>query len=188
MSVIKTIDVDNLQNLRLKLSVIGYYPQGECILLSIINDKEGGTKLSVLFDCFISSKHNNYLISALKDAMLSKSKPLDAIIWTHPDKDHSLGMDEVVANYVGRDSILLIPDGFNIFTTIGCQTATIYSKVKMSKLTNKFVIERVNTSNKRFFPMVYRYVFHHIQHIQDYLVKNLLFLLHIHHFFPHCKQ
>lgn len=105
-----------LQNLQLKIHVIGYHPQGECILLVIYDNESRSVKYSIVIDSYKKRKEENQLFTLLEQYGISMENPIDMLIWTHPDRDHSRGIPDIIERYVRPNTRIIMPDGANIWT------------------------------------------------------------------------
>lgn len=76
-------------SLRLDIYLIGYDPEGESIVFNVIADDM--IKYTGVIDCY---KQNgvNLTLQLLEKLKIEK---IHLLCWTHPDKDHSLGMEEL---------------------------------------------------------------------------------------------
>lgn len=105
-----------LGNLTTEIILVGYKTQGESIIIRVIDDKKQ-THLCGVVDCYDSeniSKTEDYL----KRFNIDK---LDFLFWTHPDYDHSLGMDKIIENY--------LPDKIGV---LGISSGICLSEIKNS--------------------------------------------------------
>lgn len=142
------IGMTSLQNLQLHVHVIGYYPQGECILVILYDKAKRVVVKSILIDCFVSKNQEDQLRKKLDEYGISAKTPLDMIIWTHPDKDHSEGLGEIVARYTNKKTFMVLPDGF-FLKTLKRAGLKLTIQLLLSLFRNGFSMERVNTSTHR---------------------------------------
>lgn len=150
------ISVDDNTKIQLHIHVLGYYPQGESILTVAWDEKNNEVLHSMLID-FFEINDDNKVISILNQYHINESK-LDHIVWTHPDKDHSVGLSRIIKNYTSDKTIYLIPDGFTRYYKAFFNTSVLLSWLSM--ISNKWRkrlanIERVNYSPRRLTPMIY---------------------------------
>ena len=90
----------------LDIYLIGYPTEGESIVFCLKTDSDVSSFLFVgVIDCYLN-KQCNYTMKLLKNLKISK---LDLLCWTHPDLDHSLGIDELLQKYVDNDTVISIP-------------------------------------------------------------------------------
>lgn len=85
--------VQDLKNLHLDIHTIGYPNEGEA-LLTLLCDADK-VLFSVLTDCY-EYKHYNHAKKLLNRLQV---KQIDAFIWTHPDKDHSVGIPDFLTKF-----------------------------------------------------------------------------------------
>ena len=142
------IPIESVLYLELQVYVIGYYPQGECILILVFDTYAQSVRKSILIDCY-SGKKQKQLRNILDEKGVSSDNPLDLFIWTHPDEDHSLGIRDIVENYTGSETIMVMPDGVSIWTLIRKRQLLNYVSILERFKKNKLQLERVNSSNNR---------------------------------------
>ena len=111
------ITIDSNLDIQLHIHVFGFHPQGESILLIIFDASKEQVIRSIAVDCFIE-KNKEQIKNTLKQYKISNQNPLNLIIWTHPDYDHSKGMGLLVAEFANKQTILVIPDGMNIWNLV----------------------------------------------------------------------
>lgn len=99
--------VDDLRNLSLIIHTIGYPDMGEAILTMIC---DGDSVLfTTLTDCYLTPQCNQ--VAAILD---EKNVSVDVFIWTHPDKDHSVGIKDILDKYDGgHDAQIFLPEEFH---------------------------------------------------------------------------
>lgn len=88
----KYIFVDDCRNIQLKILLIGYRSQGESVIFQIYDAE----KKEILYDGAIDSyelQGKNKTIDFLGG---DRTKKLDFLCWSHPDKDHSVGLVDVM--------------------------------------------------------------------------------------------
>lgn len=85
--------VQDLNNLHLDIHTIGYPNEGETLLTLLCDGNE--VLFSVLTDCYEDNGYN-HATQILKEFNVNQ---IDAFIWTHPDKDHSLGIPDFLDKY-----------------------------------------------------------------------------------------
>lgn len=81
--------------LKLHVYVVGYPVEGESIL--VIVAEEDKALLTIVTDCYEASPAYNHVSNILNKEW--NSAPLNAFVWTHPHKDHSLGIKSFVENH-----------------------------------------------------------------------------------------
>ena len=86
-----SITIDNFDKLHLRIRILGYPANGESIMISLLDeDRE-------LHNVFI----DNYEVNGYQYWItnLPKETRINAFIWTHPDEDHSLGVDNLLSKF-----------------------------------------------------------------------------------------
>ncbi len=83
--------IDSFENLHLRIRTLGYPRAGESILISLM-DKERSL-YTVLIDSYKERNYNYWLTKLPRDTRI------DAFVWTHPDEDHSLGVDDILNQF-----------------------------------------------------------------------------------------
>lgn len=109
------IYIDSLEDLEAHVFTIGYPSEGETILFILCN--KGKPVFTSLTDCYMTDdcNHIENLMSGLG------INNIDAFFWTHPDKDHSLGIRDVLDKFdAGKNAHIFLPstldsdDAYNI--------------------------------------------------------------------------
>ena len=96
-------------SLIVEIYTVGYSKQGESIIVLIKTD--GKVRYSGVIDCYEKStkkKQNNITKKILDD---NKVENLDFICWTHPDLDHSKGLDKIMNEYTDENTLFWLPAG-----------------------------------------------------------------------------
>ena len=84
------IPISNCRTLIVKIFVIGYRERGESIVILFFD------KTNVVYSIVIDSykaKGSDFFSSKILDE--NKVSKLNILCWTHPDIDHSLGIEEL---------------------------------------------------------------------------------------------
>lgn len=123
---------ERISKIIVDIYVIGEYPWGECILFVLkINDIP---KFSVIVDS--CEKAINILNEKLKEYY--KIKTIDMLCWTHPHKDHSVGMIDFLTDYCGEKTLILEPQGIEISKEyIDDESKVIYDYLNKINMRNK---------------------------------------------------
>ncbi len=152
------VKVSDCWKLQLHIYVLGYYPEGECILI-VLYDKVAQESLkSILVDCYESNGQNK--MGAIFQKYGLDKRKLDYVIWTHPDRDHSVGFSKIVSQYSSEKTLYLLPDGLTfreVFTD--WEKIKSWASIAWNKTIGKKNVERVNASNHRRSPIAYDSVF-----------------------------
>ena len=96
------IHIHELSQLRVHVYLIGYADQGESIVF-ILKEGTDNVLYSIVVDSYEIGDTN-------KTKELLKS-PIDILCWTHPDADHSVGLDKIISGYCNKNSMVLLPYG-----------------------------------------------------------------------------
>ncbi len=148
------IQVKDIWKLQLHIHVLGYYPEGESILIVLYDISAQVPLKSILVDCY-EMNNQNRIENTLKRYSL-QNKKLDYVIWTHPDRDHSIGYSNIVANYSSKKTLFILPEGLSLWSVINdWDKFKSWAAITKNKIVGKCNVERVNTSNRRLFPLSY---------------------------------
>lgn len=86
----------------LSVYIIGYKNEGESIVINLANK---------FFGVLDSYKTANHFIT--KDLLESFNNPkLNFLCWTHTDTDHTLGLSDLLRDYVDKKTLFFLPEGF----------------------------------------------------------------------------
>ena len=97
------------RRLQLHIYILGYHPMGESQLIIVYERDVKIVHKAILIDCF-EQKNVNRMASILEKYNIN-TKKLDYIIWTHPDRDHSVGFDNIIRKYSDDKTLFILPDG-----------------------------------------------------------------------------
>jgi hypothetical protein len=148
------ITVYDNTKIQLHIYVLGYYPQGESILIIVWDDASMSVQQSTLID-FYEASGVNRMKSLLDKYGIDKNK-LDFIIWTHPDKDHSVGLHSIINTYTSNKTVCILPDGLTKHYKSFFSTSVLKSYLLLCCKKHKFKsVERVNASKLRLCPIIY---------------------------------
>lgn len=105
MGIIKSY-LTKVEDLFIEIYLIGYNNAGESILF-LIKSKTPDEKIifSGVVDCY-EENGKNETIQLLDKLRVEK---LDFLCWTHPDDDHSIGMDKLFDNYTNKETRIILP-------------------------------------------------------------------------------
>ena len=105
--------LDKIENLEVRIEVIGYRRQGEAILILFRDKAKGKTFYSVAIDCY-SQKHNKSERNLSDDILRKyKVKSLSTLCWTHPHLDHSKGLLKLFHKYCWLSTKIIEPGCFD---------------------------------------------------------------------------
>lgn len=138
----KHILMDNTADLVLKVHVIGYKDMGESIVVVFWNRNVGKPLYSMVIDMFKRRDKRgqwvNRTFDVLNDYGINSTK-LDAVCWSHPDEDHSRGLDDLLKLYCDGET--------KVFVTYGVHDPD-FSKIKHNK-NDKLFIDEILKLNKQ---------------------------------------
>ena len=101
-------DIGDLKNLLVRVITIGYQKKGESIIIILKNTANDSIIYSIVIDSFY--RHGQHrTIELLKE---NHVKNLDMICWTHPDADHSAGIDMILQNFGNEQTKVVAPISF----------------------------------------------------------------------------
>lgn len=129
-----------IEKLYFHIYTIGYRGAGESIVFFIENDY--GIAYSGVIDIY-ENDNCNKTIEILKENKIDK---IDFFCWTHPHKDHSVGIGKILNSYIGINSKIVVPD--NIYK-MEYEFDDEAIETSMEYIINNF------KSNKRIKPKIY---------------------------------
>jgi beta-lactamase superfamily II metal-dependent hydrolase len=94
------------KNLYIELYLIGYKNIGESIVFLIYCDSR------VVYSGVIDS-YEQEMNKAVEILERNNVNSLDFICWTHPDEDHSIGIDTLIEKYASENTTIYIPECIN---------------------------------------------------------------------------
>lgn len=93
-------------DLYIELYLIGYKNIGESVIFIVYCDNK------IVYSGVVDSYEQE--INKTVDILNKKNiKKLDFICWTHPDEDHSIGIDTLLNNYASENTSVFIPECIN---------------------------------------------------------------------------
>lgn len=106
--------ISDRRNLIIKVYVIGYPQRGESICILFLDSGYDNKVLySIVIDCF-KYKGINKTIEILDEWGIKKDKDkLDMLVWSHPDYDHTYGIDAVLYNCCDEKTKVILPYDLN---------------------------------------------------------------------------
>lgn len=102
----RKFNIEDYKNVRLRIFVIGYSDQGESIV-TLFMDEHEHVFYTMVVDCYAKGDVNK------TKELLDKFHVvhIDLLCWSHPDKDHSVGVDTLIENLCDERSYILVPYG-----------------------------------------------------------------------------
>lgn len=105
------IRISNRRNLLVKVFVFGYPLRGESILVLFVDKQNNKVLYSIVIDSF-KYRGVNKTVDIMSSIGLEKQK-IDMLIWSHPDYDHTYGIDSILNNYCDADTMVVLPLNIN---------------------------------------------------------------------------
>lgn len=104
----KIIRVEHSDDIDILIYVVGYPNEGESIVFSVCD--KGTAVVTIVTDCYVSDGYN-HTIKVLEENHIDQ---IDAFVWTHPDRDHSIGIIDLITGFDSeRKSKVFVPNSFN---------------------------------------------------------------------------
>lgn len=100
-------NIGDYKDIRLRIFIIGYSDQGESIVV-LFMDKEENVFYTIVIDCYAKDELNKTM------ELLDKfniHNHIDLLCWSHPDRDHTLGIDSLIDKYCDDKSFIFVPFG-----------------------------------------------------------------------------
>lgn len=105
----KTVRIEHYDDVDVQIYVVGYPNEGESIVFSM-RDK-GTPFVTFVTDCYVNNDGYNHTSEVLRANHINQ---IDAFVWTHPDRDHSIGIVDLLTNFdSNRQSKVFVPSSFN---------------------------------------------------------------------------
>ena len=106
------MDITSRDNLVVKVYVIGYSERGESIFIVFL-DKGDNNKLlySIVIDSFKYKGEHKTL--DIMDNYGLKDRKVDMLVWSHPDYDHTYGLNEILNSYCCEETMVILPYDLN---------------------------------------------------------------------------
>lgn len=104
----KTIFVDDFRQLTLQVFTLGYPSEGEAEVVLLLDGKK--PVVTIVTDCYYDKGNDFHAIDEVLNMYGNPS--IDAFVWSHPHRDHSVGIVELLDKFDSRrTAIVIIPDG-----------------------------------------------------------------------------
>lgn len=103
------IQISNKKNFIIKVFVIGYSQKGESIIILFIDEQDNNILYTIVIDCFLYKKINKTK-EILEEYNISN---IDMLCWSHPDDDHTKGIDSIIRNFCTENTKIILPQGVN---------------------------------------------------------------------------
>ncbi len=93
-----------------RLLIIGYTSCGESIVMLFVDGACDKVLYTIVIDSYKLSDGTFKTIDMLNEY---KVNHIDLLCWSHPDADHSKGINEIFERYCDKDSIVFLPTYMN---------------------------------------------------------------------------
>lgn len=130
------ISISKKENLVVKVFVVGYPVCGESIIVLFIDSEHEGVIYSCVIDCFVH-ENNNKTRDVLEQYGV---KALNVLCWSHPDKDHSYGLSDLISYFCDESTLFLVPSGVHFKP---------YERIKYNKIGTNEVFDSINSFNRQ---------------------------------------
>lgn len=141
----KQIIVKDFSNLSLRIYTIGYPEQGESILCLLLDGD--GILYSFVVDSFCSNNGTKHVVCEILESL--GINEIDAFIWTHPDKDHSVGIKQILDRFdANRTAEIIISEGvYNSVNKLKAHAIKVYHYLEENYNTRqKYQLNKVSTT------------------------------------------
>ncbi|WP_277405515.1 hypothetical protein [Lacrimispora xylanisolvens] len=144
------------KSLKIENYTIGYSQEGESVLIILKMDEVA--IYTIVIDSY--NHNNNITYTCLKKQEIQH---IDLLCWTHPDKDHSIGLEDYM-EFIDFNTTILVADGFSetkeiwekanpqIYKLIEkelCKGMTCKNKIKIRKVCQGMVIKKISIVDAR---------------------------------------
>lgn len=100
------------KDLVIRIFVIGYSSQGESIIVLFHRkDKPFPVYFSMVIDSFAVGSGRNYVNKTIEILRSYHVDKINLLCWTHPDKDHTRGLDDILEEFCDEHTSINIPYG-----------------------------------------------------------------------------
>lgn len=134
------INISDRRNLLVKVYIIGYSNRGESICVLFL---DAGYENKVLYSIVIDSfKHKgvNKTVDILNLWGINKDK-LNMLVWSHPDYDHTFGINEIISRFCNEDTMVILPYDLN---------GEAWNKVKYNREDHNIVQNILKLTQRKF--------------------------------------
>lgn len=105
------ISISDRRNLIVKVFVFGYPLRGESILVLFVDKHNNKILYSIVIDSF-KYRGVNKTVDVMSSLGLDNQK-IDMLIWSHPDYDHTYGIDSILNRFCNDNTAILLPYDLN---------------------------------------------------------------------------
>lgn len=136
-----------------KTYLIGYGHEGEsCIFLLYSTQPVYRVHYSIVIDSYTENKKNKTL-DILKKKLVKQK--LDMLVWTHPHKDHYMGLTDIIRKYCDKHTKIVTPAIGNDLDRYDNEVREIMlfinSLVHNRSIVNRYDVEQISNVCKTFF-------------------------------------
>lgn len=104
----KCLTVSDFNNLHLHIYTLGYPNEGEAEITILLDEKK--PLITIVTDCYFDKANGCHAIDKVLN--LYGISTIDAFVWSHPHKDHSLGIEELLDKFDPlAKAVVVVPDG-----------------------------------------------------------------------------
>ena len=132
--------ISTRSNLLIEVFIIGYPERGESIIVFLRDSQDDSVMYSLVIDCFQSGAQNK-TADILKANHIDTSK-LNMLVWSHPDYDHTHGLQSVLSDYCDENTHVVLPNDLN---------GEIWVKVTDYNIEDKPIIDQIYKQAKSSF-------------------------------------
>lgn len=140
------------EDLLIRIYLVGYETQGEsCIFLLYSTRPVYKVHYSIVIDSYVENGRNKTL-EILKNDL--KNQKLDMLVWTHPHRDHYLGMEDIITRYCDKRTVIMTPALGNDLSKYDMGTRElmtyINSLVHNRPISNRYDVRPISSECKTF--------------------------------------
>lgn len=119
--------LDKVNDLFIEIYLIGYNSAGESILFLI---KSTNPQSKIIFSGVIDCYEEGEINKTIELINKFNIESLDFLCWTHPDEDHTLGIDKIFNQYTNKYTRIVIPQSLiELSNRLDSNTQTICEKI-----------------------------------------------------------
>lgn len=150
MRNLNKIVTEELEDLFIKIYLIGFEMQGESCIFLIYSEKPKRKLIySIVMDCYKDSEINE-IEEVCKDEL--GQEKLDMLVWSHPHDDHTIGLNEIIEKYCDEQTKIILAnilDNNRIVMSDTCKELAEYiSKLNFGKKKKKYNINSMVNYNQ----------------------------------------
>ena len=140
------------KDLFVRTYLVGYEKEGEsCIFLLYSTKPDYKVHYSIVIDSYAENGKNKTL-ELLKQNL--KSQKLDMLVWTHPHRDHYIGLIDIIKKYCDKYTTIVTPaigNDLSKYDSVTRETMSyINSLVHNRKITDRYDVRQIASVCKTF--------------------------------------